>query len=162
MNTVVRPAAPSDAPWLYRAWQSLRQYNQSMDPRIRPSPVSETEFAVGLQQLVARPTAVTFVAEAGGKRVGFGSVTIQANQPDRLPERLATVGYLYVDPSMRRGGIGRKLFDAIATWAAAQDGVSHIEMPVLANDDEASAFWTALGFTPFIQRLWAPLGPAED
>ncbi len=161
MNVVVRPAAPSDATWLYRAWQSLRQYNQSLDSRVRPAPISEAEFAVGLQQLVVRPSAITFVAESGGNRVGFGSATIQANQPDRLPERLATVGYLYVDPNVRRGGIGRKLFDAIASWAGDQEGVTHIEMPVLARDSEASAFWKALGFSPFIERLWAPLGPAD-
>jgi hypothetical protein len=34
-------------------------------------------------------------------------------------------------------------------------------MTVLNADAEAEQFWRALGFTPFIQRLWAPLEEQE-
>ena len=157
MTATIRPMAPADADGLYRAWDALRQYNASLDHRIQLSPVSATEFAAGIQETISRPDSAAFIAESGRAIVGFSSGTIQRNQPDRLPERMAVVGYLYVSPATRRQGLGRGLFEAFADWARAQDGVSHVEMPVLASDTEAVAFWQSLGFRPFLQRLWAPL-----
>jgi GNAT superfamily N-acetyltransferase len=128
-----------------------------MDGRIVQRPVSETEFTAGLRETLSRSNAATLLAEDDGVFAGFVSAGIEANQPDRLPERHATIGYLYVEPSQRRRGVGRALFAAVAEWARTCDGVSHVEMPVLAVDDQASAFWRSLGFAPFIERLWAPL-----
>jgi hypothetical protein len=34
-------------------------------------------------------------------------------------------------------------------------------MTVLNADETAERFWRSLGFSPFIQRLWAPLTPEE-
>jgi GNAT superfamily N-acetyltransferase len=161
MNPKVRRATAADAPGLYRAWEALRQYNASLDPRIQPLPVTAAEFAAGLRESLGRPNSAAFIAERASTVIGFSSGTIQPNQPDRLPERLAVVGYLYVVPQERRNGLGRQLFEFFAEWARGQEGVSHVEMPVLAGDVEASAFWQSLGFRPFIQRLWAPL-LAED
>ena len=162
MSISVRPAVLSDAPTLYRAWQSIRQHYADMDRRIVQVPVTETEFTAGLRETLARPAAATFVAERGGAFVGFVSAGVEANQPDRLPERHATIGYLFVAPEVRRQGTGRALFDAVAAWARECEGVSHVEMPVLADDSSARAFWTALGFRPFIERLWAPLEGVDD
>ncbi len=161
MSAKVRPARASDAPGLYRAWEALRLYNASLDSRIVPSPVSETEFKAGLAEILSNPMSAAFVLAEGAGIAGFASGRIQRNQPDRLPEHHATVGYLYVAPSHRRRGLGRELFLAIAGWAGQRGNVSHVEMPVLASDTEAAAFWRALGFTPFIERLWAPLDGAS-
>jgi ribosomal protein S18 acetylase RimI-like enzyme len=162
MTVTIRPATPADAEGLFRAWDTLRLYNASLDSRIQPTPVSAADFSAGLRESLSRETSAAFVAEEGKKVVGFSSGTIQPNQPDRLPERMAVVGYLYVAPEARRQGLGRRLFDAFASWARAQDGVSHVEMPVLASDHEAVAFWRSIGFEPFIQRLWAPLLPEDS
>jgi hypothetical protein len=35
-------------------------------------------------------------------------------------------------------------------------------MAVLSADDAAAGFWRSIGFSPFIERLWAPLGGAEE
>lgn len=155
--TTVRAAEAADSPPLYRAWQTLREYNAGLDSRIRLVPVSESEFATGLDATILRASAAAFVAERDGALIGFATCNLEAGASDRLPERHATVGYFFVEPPARRSGVGRQLFAAMTLWAKTQDGVLHLEMPVLANDAEAVAFWTALGFQPFIQRLWAPL-----
>lgn len=158
MAVIVRPAADTDGPGLYRVFAGLRAHNASVDSRTGGMSIAETELAGALPEILSRPSSAVLVADDGGDVVGFLSGGIEHNVPDRLPERLATIGYLYVDESRRRQGVGRQLFDAFARWAMQQDGVSHVEMPVLAADAQAAAFWTAMGFTPFIQRLWAPLG----
>jgi GNAT superfamily N-acetyltransferase len=157
MTATVRPAREADGPAIYRAWQALRTLNAGIDPRVIQVPVSEVEFMAGLRDGFNRPNARVFVAEAGGRIAGFISAAIEVNQPDRLPERHVTVGYLYVDPAHRRQGVARALLEAVREWARSLEGVVHLEMTVLEADGEAARFWEAAGFRPFIQRLWAPL-----
>lgn len=157
MTIAVRHAERADAPALYHAWQALRQHHTESDSRIMLAPVSEPEFAAGLDASIARPSAATLVAMDDKRLVGFVTASVAANQPDRLPERYVTIGYLWVEPQRRRAGIARQLFDAISAWARTQEGVIHFEMPVLEMDAGAAAFWRSIGFTPFIKRLWAPL-----
>ncbi|HEX6030652.1 MAG TPA: GNAT family N-acetyltransferase [Tepidiformaceae bacterium] len=162
MNIVIRPAVPADAPALYRSWQELRKHNASVDRRIVPAPVSEREFTAGLEELLTRPSSAVFVADGDGRVVGFIRAGIEANLPDRLPEQHVSIGYLFVEPSVRRRGLGRRLFEAVCEWAGRQDGASHFEMTVLNADEDAERFWRSLGFSPFIQRLWAPLTVEEQ
>jgi GNAT superfamily N-acetyltransferase len=162
VTATVRPATTADAPALFRAWEHLRMHNAGADARIIPAPVSEIEFAAGLRELLARPTATVMVAEVDGRLAGFIRAGVEQNAPDRLPEQHVGIGYLYVEPSARRQGVGRRLFEAVREWASSQAGVAHFEMTVLNQDGQAEAFWRSLGFTPFIQRLWAPMEPDQE
>ena len=157
MSATVRPATPADGPAIYAAWLAIREHSAATDTRVLNAPVTETEFLAGLRDTIARDTTCAMVAEAEGNVIGFVSGGIELNQPDRLPEKHATIGYLYVAPGHRRRGIGRLLGGALSTWAAGQEGIAHLEMTVLARDEAAAAFWRSLGFAPFIERLWAPL-----
>jgi len=159
--TRVRPVEENDIPALYVAWQDLRQHNANTDSRIRPTPVSEAEFANAVRDLRHRPLSLSLVAEDEGNVVGFVTASIESNQPDRLPERHATIGYLYVAPAYRRQGVATALVRQVFDWARQQDGVSHVEMSVLEHDVSARSFWESLGFSPFIRRVWAPLEPAS-
>ena len=157
MAVIIRTTREDDATAIYKLWVVLREYNSSTDSRITPAAVSAEEFAIAVSEIVKRPTSTAFVAEEPGHVVGFVSGGLERNQPDRLPERFATIGYLFVDPSCRRQGVARQLVAAMTDWARVQHGVSHIEMSVLAADAEAAAFWRSIGFAPFIERLWMSL-----
>ncbi|MEO8539247.1 MAG: GNAT family N-acetyltransferase [bacterium] len=160
-ETLVRRAAPADGHALFGAWQRLRAYNAEVDRRVIPAPVSEDEFISDLEHLLQRPRSVTLVAERQNALAGFISGSVEQNLPDRLPESHVTVGYLWVEERFRRLGIARALFQQVAEWAATQDGVGHFEMAVLTADESAARFWRAIGFGPFIERLWAPLSAPE-
>jgi GNAT superfamily N-acetyltransferase len=157
MSVEIRPAREADGPAIYRAWQALRALNASLDSRVIQVPVSEVEFMAGLRDGFSRPNLRVFVAEREGLLAGFVSAALEINQPDRLPERHVTVGYLYVDPANRRQGIASALLEAVREWARGIEGVVHLEMTVLDADHDAGHFWQAAGFRPFIRRLWAPL-----
>lgn len=160
-GVVVRPAAIADATEVFAAWQELRAHYAATDRRIVPSPVTRAEFEAAFQERLGRDEAASFVAMDGKRVAGFITGAIERNQPDRLPELYAAVGHLYVAGEYRRHGLGQELFAAFAAWAARRDGVDHFEMPVLAADDEAVHFWQSIGFSPFIERLWAPLSAPE-
>lgn len=157
MTVTIRPLLAADAAKLFAAWQALREHYSGIDARIVQAPVTPADFSVAVREMADRPDACAFVAIEDERIAGFISGALERNQPDRLPEVHATVGHLYVSPPHRRRGLARELLAHVFDWARRQDGVAHVEMTVLANDDEAAAFWHAQGFTPFIQRLWAPL-----
>lgn len=161
MTVTVRQATTADIEGIFRAWQEMRDHNASLDRRIQLVPVNETEFALALREVMQRATSVVLVAEREAEIAGFVTASIEQNQPDRLPERHATIGYIYVLPAHRRKGVAAALIASLRQWAAKQDGVHHIEMTVLANDGAAAGFWSSAGFTPFIERLWAPVELAE-
>jgi ribosomal protein S18 acetylase RimI-like enzyme len=139
----------------------LRLHNSEIDRRVIPAAVSQSEFVADFEQLLNRPRSVAFVAESGGTLAGFIAGNIERNLPDRLPEEHATVGYLWVEPAFRRHGIARALFEEVAAWARSQEGIGHFEMAVLSADTAAAGFWRSIGFSPFIERLWAPLSAPE-
>ncbi len=157
----VRPARRGDGPRLYAAWQNLRLHNAEVDRRVIPAAVTQSEFVADFEQLLERPRSVAFVAESGDSLAGFIAGNIERNLPDRLPEEHATVGYLWVEPAFRRRGLAKKLFEEVAGWANNQEGIGHFEMAVLSADSAAAGFWRSIGFTPFIERLWAPLSAPE-
>ena len=157
MAVTIRAAREGDAAALYQHWVALREYNAATDPRITLADVTSAEFAVAVAEIARRPTSAAFVAEDGQRMVGFVSGGLESNQPDRLPEKFGTIGYLYVDPTCRRQGVARRLVEAMADWARVQHQVEHMEMSVLASDASAAAFWRSIGFAPFIERLWMPV-----
>lgn len=162
MSVMIHRAQPGDAAALYNAWESLRRHYAAADPRVVYLPVSSEEFVAAVEAVLLRPSSVTFIALDGDQVAGFVTGAIEANLPDRRPEQYARVGQLYVDPAHRRQYLGRRLIAAVAEWAAGHDGVSHMEMSVLATDAGALPFWRTLGFEPYIERVWAPvpLNPA--
>lgn len=157
----VRRASVEDGPALFGAWQRMRQHNAEVDRRYIPSPITQSDFIADLREILGRPQSAAFVAEARGALAGFISGSIERNLPDRLPEKHATIGYLWVEEGQRRKGIARALFGAVAEWAMLAEDVAHFEMAVLSADEAAAEFWRAIGFTPFIERLWAPLSAPE-
>ena len=160
MTIEIRPCRPSDGGSLHGIWEAVRHHNARIDPRIVPEEVSRAEFLAGLEASLQRPAAAAFVAVEKGELVGFISAALEATQPDRGGGSHATIGYVYVDPRMRRAGVGQGLFEAVKRWARDRGDISHLEMPVLAADEEAAGFWRSIGFSPFIERLWAPLSDA--
>ncbi len=160
MTIEIRPCRRSDGGGLHGIWEAVRHHNARIDPRIVPEEVSRAEFLAGLEASLQRAAAAAFVAVEKGDLVGFISAAVEATQPDRGGGSHVTIGYLYVDPRMRRAGVGQGLFEAVRRWARERGDVSHFEMPVLAADQEAAGFWRSIGFSPFIERLWAPLSDA--
>jgi GNAT superfamily N-acetyltransferase len=142
---------------VFRAWETLRGHYAAIDSRIEPAPVSEGEFAADLERRCARGDLALIVAYSGQELAGFITGAIEPGQPDRMPEKHGTVGHLFVWPQHRRQNCARLLFEALVEWAVTTAAVHHFEMPVLANDPDAVHFWRSLGFSPFIERLWAPL-----
>src|SRR4029079_16686999 len=108
MADTIRRAKLEDAPSVYAAWQRMRAHNHEVERRVVPAPVTQSEFAVDLAKLLSRPRSAAFVAMRGKDLAGFIAGSIEESQPDRMPERHATVGYLCAEPQFPRAGLGMR------------------------------------------------------
>ena len=85
-----------------------------------------------------------FLAEAGGRLVGFASLRLVPYLSDDVP--LAELTELYVDTSYRRRGIGRALVARVEALAHER-GATSLHLLTGLRNAEAQAFYRALGFS---------------
>ncbi|MDQ3491788.1 MAG: GNAT family N-acetyltransferase [Chloroflexota bacterium] len=147
MEIHVRRIRPDDGPLL----RGLRLRSLSDAPRA---------FGQSREDAVARPDA-EWSAEAraatdGDRRAWF---IAQARRSDaepaepvglvlarRRPPDVALVFSMWVDPRVRRGGVGRELIATVEAWAASW-GAQRIVLWVVADNEPAVRFYQRLGFT---------------
>lgn len=60
-------------------------------------------------------------------------------------ERTLFVGLFFLDPALRRQGMGRAVMDAVV-WSADKAGFDRVRLGCLQNNPDGHAFWTAMGF----------------
>jgi aminoglycoside 6'-N-acetyltransferase I len=107
---------------------------------------SEEDLEDGMRAYRARPDAEVFVAE-DGKDALFGFVEVGA-RPYADGCATSPVGYIeawYVDPSMRRRGVGRALLAAAEHWARSR-GYSEMASDALLDNDVSHAAHRHAGY----------------
>jgi len=98
--------------------------------------------AVWQERATPSPGRTTFVAEEDGQWWGM-AIGAGGDVPADAP--IAGLYSMWVDPAVRRRGVGRALVDAVAGWARAR-GAGRLELDVVAGNAPAIALYTAAGF----------------
>ncbi|MBP9211724.1 MAG: GNAT family N-acetyltransferase [Bacteroidetes bacterium] len=81
------------------------------------------------------PNAETWVWQSDGNIIGF--ISLLGNE----------VGAIFIDPTAHRSGIGRALI------RHAQDLHGELEVEVFEKNLSGRAFYAAMGFIPFLQKV---------
>jgi GNAT superfamily N-acetyltransferase len=97
---------------------------------------------------------VTFVADESGRFLGLAS----GFPDDEHPDAVHLVA-MWVDPSVRRTGVGRALIDAVVEWARDTEA-SAVVLWVADGNDSALALYRSCGFEPTGRRQPLPSNPA--
>ena len=146
---VIRPRAEADLPALTRVLaeqQALTRY-----PMRWPLPFPVEKFIVRDVDLAG------WTAELDGRPVGH--VAAQAAHDEHmLPlweaghgrprDRLGVMGTLFVDPAVRRQGLGRRLHDTCVDWLVARDlgpCLDVVPIHAAAQGMYAAAGWRVVG-----------------
>ena len=141
---LVDRAAPPDRPDVERL---IAAYHASEGLKPRPERIS---WAVD-QVLRNRFPGVLLVARE--KRVIVG-VALAVYSPSAELGRVLVLNDFYVDPSVRRKGVGRALATKLLEEAKAMH-VDRIDFEILPTNAVAAAFWKTMGYRPTGRAIYS-------
>jgi ribosomal protein S18 acetylase RimI-like enzyme len=149
---VVRGVAAADLPALRQLIAEHQDYHRAIEPQWPAGAEMAAAYLTYLQAECAAQDGEIFLAFCGPTLVGFVCiVTNRRGAPDD-PARHAFVHDLFVGPADRRRGIARRLMEMAEAFARSR-GVFEVRLAVLEGNEEARAFYDALGFRGYARIL---------
>ncbi len=154
MTISVRKATTNDYNTLCELFDEIDTLHSDNLPHIFQKPrgaAREQEYYSGL---IADENIGLFVAEAGGKLVGFVHAIVKDSpaMPIFVPRRYAIVDGIVVRSGFQNQGTGKILMDKIQEWAIAKGAVS-IELNVYEFNETAISFYERLGYQTFSRKM---------
>lgn len=100
-------------------------------------------------------THVTVVAVDGERWIGMVVARLLADVPGT-----AWLAGLWVDPTVRRAGVGSGLIEAVAAWARER-GADRLDLSVTVGNEPAGALYAYAGFVETGHRRPLPADPTR-
>jgi GNAT superfamily N-acetyltransferase len=154
MSLLIRPARASDLDRLLALLYEADAVHADLHPTFfRRPPTAAMSVDGALRQELRRalgaPREAILVAEREGVVVGLAHASIYDTPPapSYVPRRRAHLDGLAVALEARRGGVGRQLVTAVASWARTH-GATQMLLTVWRGNSAAEAFYAALGYQP--------------
>lgn len=94
-----------------------------------------------MQEFLASPDVVSFIAETAGERVGFALVDLPAAY-----RRVADLVAIAVEPAHRRTGVGRALLSRVIAFLEERAESSLLVLTVAEDNAHAIALFESKGF----------------
>jgi GNAT superfamily N-acetyltransferase len=104
--------------------------------------------------LAGSPDQCVIIAYTGTQPCGIIHGSLDAEERET-----AHIGAMWVDPAVRRHGVGRALLEAITAWARLQ-GARRLELWVTEGNEAAIRHYERMGFQDTGQRRPLPSHPA--
>jgi diamine N-acetyltransferase len=154
MEISVRKATLDDYNSLCELFDEIDTLHRDHLPRIFQKPggaAREQDYYAGL---IADENVGLFVAEAGGKLVGFVHAIVRDTPaiPIFVHRRYAIVDSIVVKSEFQNHGTGRILMDKMQEWAIAK-GATSIELNVYEFNETAISFYKRLGYQTFSRKM---------
>jgi GNAT superfamily N-acetyltransferase len=139
MSLIVRHAVPGDEAEILRMIRALATFERM------PDAVEATEASLRQTLFGAHPMVFAHLAELDGRAVGLALWFLNfSTWTGRTGIYLED---LFVDPGVRRGGVARALFAALAQEASARN-CARIDWAVLDWNEQAMRFYRAIAAAP--------------
>lgn len=160
MTAHIREYRPEDAAGVEECFVVLQDHERSVEPlRARGRDVLRPYLDFMFKRVEERGGTV-FVAEAGGKIVGFACLWLR-NPDDELmnvPGEYASVSDLVVLPEFRGQRLGYELLRTAEDYARSH-GATRLKIGVLARNERARRLYVDFGFEESAVFLTKELGP---
>lgn len=136
-----------------------------VDPdELRLNRDGERHLSERLDDLIDNPFSKILVADSGSDTdiVAMGDIALWHHaehwrNPERQGMSYALIDDVWVEPALRRSGLGTAIIDQLLDFAA-ENGVDDLVLEYSVTNAEAAAAWTKLGFETTGVRAAASLG----
>jgi GNAT superfamily N-acetyltransferase len=151
----IRSAQRADLDRLVELLLALQDHVEASNPDLwRMSPESRGNLKGQIAGRLRAEGSCALVAEHdedGVVGVIFGRIVSNKRY---IPSQAGQIDQAFVRTDHRRGGVGSCLVAQLCRFFAAE-GVADISLRYVVGNEEASRFWTALGFAPRIITVGA-------
>jgi GNAT superfamily N-acetyltransferase len=127
--------------------QMIGRMYESMDQMGLILPLAEegAKKWVRTAQNTSGKFGIVVLAKVGDRAIGFAHGMLKF-LPDYLGGYpVGTITHVFVDPDVRRGGIGRELVNELEEWFRMKK-VHSVELQVITGNPAAKEFWKRLGY----------------
>ncbi len=154
MEAVIRRATIGDYEALCSIWAEVDGLHADALPHLFRRPQGPMRSVEHVAELLADQNTVILAAELEDELVGAVTVIVNTSPPYPMfvPRSWAVIEDICVSSSHRRRGIGQALMRAAHDWAR-QRGVADIELTVWEFNEDARAFYEALGYKTVRRRM---------
>jgi GNAT superfamily N-acetyltransferase len=146
----LRPAKTADLDSLIDLLLALQDQIEVSNPdlwRMKPDARRNLKGQIGARLKAANSCALVAVHDQDGiVGVIFGRIVVNNRY---TPSRAGQIDQAFVRADHRRAGVGSRLVALLCRFFASE-GVEDISLRYVVGNEEAAAFWSALGFTPRI------------
>lgn len=115
------------------------------------------DYARFLGEQLADRTAAIFVADHGGKLIGYTFARLEGHDYMVLRGPAGVVHDLMVAEEHRRRGIGRQLLQAAVAFLRSQ-GAPRVVLSTAARNEGAQRLFAGMGFRPTMNEMTCELG----
>lgn len=148
----IRPLTGDDLPVLCARIADHQDYHRALEPQWPAGKDMAADYLAYLQAECAEHAGRIFLAVDDRTIAGFVCiVTDRRGAPDD-PARHAFVHDLFVAREYRRRRIATMLIEAAEAFARSH-GVTEVRLAVLERNQDARAFYAALGFRDYVRVL---------
>jgi ribosomal protein S18 acetylase RimI-like enzyme len=146
----LRPARAADLDSLIELLLALQDQIETSNPdlwRMKPDARHNLKGQISARLKAANSCALVAEHEEDGVvGVIFGRIVVNNRY---TPSRAGQVDQAFVRADHRRMGVGSRLVTLLCRFFASED-VEDISLRYVVGNEEAAAFWSALGFSPRI------------
>lgn len=142
----VHPAKPEDLPQLLHLWRELIGFDEALGGQdFRLSAGAPEQWEKHLRTFVGKRGRLGFVAEVGGRPVGFLLASLEAPAGIFMERRYGHISAVYVQEPYRGKGVGGALVAGALGWFGDRR-VSRVRVTTDSKNTLGVEFWKKLGF----------------
>lgn len=138
-----REAGPSDLPQLLNFEQLVIEAERPFNATIKP----EKTFYYDLNHLLSSEDSYLIVVENEEYIVATGYAQIRESKAAFRHQLHSYLGFMFVSPAYRGGGINQKLIYRLITWSKLK-GARDFYLDVYAENEAAIRAYEKVGFAP--------------
>ena len=159
---VVRRGESRDVPALGRLGAALVRAHHAFDAERFLSPTARLEqgYAHFLSSQLAERDVVVYVAERGGRVIGYVYAGIEPRSWKELRDSAGFIHDVAVEPAERSSGVGSRLIETAVEWLV-DHGAPRLMLWTAEQNHDARRLFERLGFRRTMVEMTREAAPSE-